>query len=214
MYRNDRLEEFLEKTKTKDMPGGGSVVGYTGALGAALTLMVANLSYGKKRFEEKGPEVKAAVKADYAVLEALIEDMTAQMKKDATSFDGVLEAMKMPKENEEQKAARRAAIQKGYIIATQTPLETAEIMVRAMEAQQSLAKHGDIYAITDQGAGTLLLAASAEAALLNVIVNLKSMDDSPAREDIVRRFEQCRQDIERLRAVLMGSCYQRLEEMK
>ena len=59
MYIEMGLVEYLEKTKSKDMPGGGSVVGYTGALGAALTMMVANLTYGKKSFESLDDKFKS-----------------------------------------------------------------------------------------------------------------------------------------------------------
>ncbi|MDO5755222.1 MAG: cyclodeaminase/cyclohydrolase family protein [Tissierellia bacterium] len=213
MYLKDSLRDFLEKTKTKDMPGGGSVVGYTASLGAALTLMVANLSFGKKRYESKSEEIKNLVKEDYQELEDLIEELLKKMEEDAKSFDGVLEAMRLPKETEEEKEFRKEKIQEGYVLATETPLETGELVVKTMNAQKNLAYHGDIYAITDQGAGTLLLAASGEAALLNVIVNLKSMVDSDKKTEIKQRYEKCIQEIHDIKEELMKSCYGRLDEM-
>lgn len=214
MYLNDTLSEFMEKTKSKDMPGGGSVVAYTGALGAALTMMVANLSYGKKRFENKPEQIKNLVKEDYDELDGLIDELLKKMEEDATSFDGVLDAMRLPKDTPEEKEVRKKKIQEGYIDATETPLRTGELIVKTMNAQKNLAYHGDIYAITDQGAGTLLLAASGEAALLNVIVNLKSMEPSEKKEELETRYKKCIDDIKEIKEELMDSCYGRLEEMK
>lgn len=107
MFIDMGLVEYLEKTKSKDMPGGGSVVGYTGALGAALTMMVANLTYGKKSFESLDEAIKDEVKKDYDKMDALIEELKKMVDEDAKSFDGVLDAYKLPKETEEEKAFRK-----------------------------------------------------------------------------------------------------------
>lgn len=214
MYQENTVREFLESVKTKEMPGGGSVAAYTGALGAALNLMVANLSYGKKAYESKPEEVKEQFDSDYKKIEEKIELLVKKMEEDATAFDGVLHAFTMPRDTEEEKKARKEVMQKGYLEATTTPLETAEIILEILELQRSAAEHGDIWAITDQGVGTLLLAASGEAALLNVIINLKSIDDGLEKDEIIRRQEKVIAGIHALQQELMGSCYRRLEEMK
>lgn len=214
MYQENTVREFLESVKTKDMPGGGSVAAYTAALGAALNLMVANLSYGKKAYESKSEEIKNQFDKDYKEIEEKIELLVKKMEEDASAFDGVLHAFTMPRDTEEEKKARKEVMQKGYLEATITPLETAEIILETLKLQRSAAEHGDVWAITDQGVGTLLLAASGEAALLNVIINLKSIDDGPEKDDIVDRHETVIAGIHALKQELMGSCYRRLEEMK
>ncbi len=214
MFIEMGLVEFLEKTKSKDMPGGGSVVGYTGALGAALTMMVANLTYGKKSFESLDESIKDEVKKDYDKMDALIEELKKMVDADANSFDGVLDAYKLPKETDEEKAIRKQKIQEGYKVAMDVPLKTCELILECMRTQRSFAKYGNIYAITDQGAGTLLLAASGEAVLLNVIINLNSIDEGPYKEEVIKKLDLYTEEIKELHNELMNSCYGRLKEMK
>ncbi|HHX69261.1 MAG: cyclodeaminase/cyclohydrolase family protein [Miniphocaeibacter sp.] len=214
MFIDMGLVEYLEKTKSKDMPGGGSVVGYTGALGAALTMMVANLTYGKKSFESLDEAIKDEVKKDYDKMDALIEELKKMVDEDAKSFDGVLDAYKLPKETEEEKAFRKQKIQEGYKVAMDVPLKTCELILECMRNQRSFAKYGNIYAITDQGAGTLLLAASGEAVLLNVIINLNSIDEGPYKEEVKEKLAKYTEEIKELKEELMNSCYGRLEIMK
>lgn len=214
MFIEMGLVEYLEKTKSKDMPGGGSVVGYTGALGAALTMMVANLTYGKKSYEALDDSIKAEVNRDYDKLDSLIEELKKMVDADAKSFDGVLAAYKLPKETDEEKNIRKQKIQDGYKIAMDVPLQTCEIILECMRTQRSLAKYGNIFAITDQGAGTLLLAASGEAVLLNVIINLTSIDEGSYKEEVKEKLENYTKEIKELKEELMDSCYGRLEVMK
>lgn len=214
MFIDMGLVEYLEKTKSKDMPGGGSVVGYTGALGAALTMMVANLTYGKKSFESLDEAIKDEVKKDYDKMDALIEELKKMVDEDAKSFDGVLDAYKLPKETDEEKAFRKQKIQEGYKVAMDVPLKTCELILECMRNQRSFAKYGNIYAITDQGAGTLLLAASGEAVLLNVIINLNSIDEGPYKEEVKEKLAKYTEEIKELKEELMNSCYGRLEIMK
>ncbi|QQK08769.1 cyclodeaminase/cyclohydrolase family protein [Miniphocaeibacter halophilus] len=214
MFIDMGLVEYLEKTKSKDMPGGGSVVGYTGALGAALTMMVANLTYGKKSFESLDESIKDEVKKDYDKMDALIEELKKMVDEDAKSFDGVLDAYKLPKETDEEKAFRKQKIQEGYKVAMDVPLRTCELILECMRNQRSFAKYGNIYAITDQGAGTLLLAASGEAVLLNVIINLNSIDEGPYKEEVKEKLAKYTKEIKELKEELMDSCYGRLEIMK
>ena len=214
MYIEMGLVEYLEKTKSKDMPGGGSVVGYTGALGAALTMMVANLTYGKKSFESLDESIKNTVKEDYDKMDKLIDELKKMVDADAKSFDGVLEAYKLPKETDEEKAFRKQKIQEGYKVAMDVPLKTCELILECMRNQESFANYGNVYAITDQGAGTLLLAASGEAVLLNVIINLNSIDEGPYKEEVKNKLEKYTQEIKELQEELMNSCYDRLKVMK
>lgn len=212
MFIEMGLIEYLEKTKSKDMPGGGSVVGYTGALGAALTMMVANLTYGKKSFESLDESIKNQVKEDYEKMAGLINELTKIVDEDAKSFDGVLDAYKLPKETEEEKAFRKEKIQEGYKVAMDVPLKTCGLILECMRNQKSFAKYGNIYAITDQGAGTLLLAASGEAVLLNVIINLNAIDEGQYKEEVKEKLSSYTEELKTLRKELMDSCYGRLEK--
>ena len=214
MYIDMDLVNFLEKVKGPEMPGGGSVVAYTGALGAALTLMVANLSFGKKSFEKLDDDIKELVKADYVKMENKIEELKLMVEADAKSFDAVLEAMKLPKETPEEKKIRNEKMQEGYKTALEVPLKTCELIIDCMKLQKSFAKYGNIWAITDQGAGTALLYGSGEAVLLNVIINLESIEPGDYKDEIVAKLEEYQETLKALHEELMDSCYNRLKEMK
>lgn len=214
MYIDMDLVNFLEKVKGPEMPGGGSVVAYTGALGAALTLMVANLSFGKKSFEKLDDDIKELVKADYVKMENKIEELKLMVEADAKSFDAVLEAMKLPKETPEEKKIRNEKMQEGYKTALEVPLKTCELIIDCMNLQKSFAKYGNIWAITDQGAGTALLYGSGEAVLLNVIINLESIEPGDYKDEIVKKLEDYQETLKALHEELMDSCYNRLKEMK
>ena len=214
MYIDMDLVNFLEKVKGPEMPGGGSVVAYTGALGAALTLMVANLSFGKKSFEKLDDDIKELVKADYVKMENKIEELKLMVEADAKSFDAVLDAMKLPKETPEEKKIRDEKMQDGYKTALEVPLKTCELIIDCMKLQKSFAKYGNIWAITDQGAGTALLYGSGEAVLLNVIINLESIEPGDYKDEIVAKLEEYQETLKALHEELMDSCYNRLKEMK
>lgn len=214
MYIDMDLVNFLEKVKGPEMPGGGSVVAYTGALGAALTLMVANLSFGKKSFEKLDDDIKELVKADYVKMENKIEELKLMVEADAKSFDAVLEAMKLPKETPEEKKIRNEKMQEGYKTALEVPLKTCGLIIDCMKLQESFAKYGNIWAITDQGAGTALLYGSGEAVLLNVIINLESIEPGDYKDGIVAKLEEYQETLKALHEELMDSCYNRLKEMK
>ena len=85
-------------------PGGGSVSALCAANGAALCAMVCRLTRGKKKYLEYTPLMEEIIpQAD-----ALAQKLTASIDKDTEAFNLVSAAFQMPKETEEQKAARRA----------------------------------------------------------------------------------------------------------
>ena len=214
MFTKETLEKYLEMTKSKEMPGGGSVVGYTGSLGAALAMMVSNLTTDKKAYQEFSDDVKERFEKDYNRLNEIADELLVMCDEDANSFQAVLDAMKLPKETEEEKKHRSAQIQAGYKIALEVPFKTCELCVEGLKLNDVFAQYGNIYGITDQGCSTLLLAASAEAALLNVIINLKSIKDEEYKAEIVKKMAEYREEIDTLKAKYMESCYSRLEVME
>lgn len=214
MFTEEKLSKYLEMTKSKEMPGGGSVVGYTGSLGAALAMMVSNLTTDKKAYEEFPQEVKDRFDKDYNRLNEIADELLKLCDEDANSFQGVLDAYKLPKETEEEKKYRSEQIQEGYKVALEVPFRTCELCVEGLKLNDVFAEYGNIYGITDQGCSTLLLAASAEAALLNVIINLKSIKDEDYRNEIERKMADYRKEIDALKEKYMDSCYSRLEKME
>lgn len=155
-------------------PGGGSVSALAGSLGAALAAMVANLTVGKKGYEGSWKDLDALALRAQEVKARLM----AAVDEDTNAFNDVLAAQKLPKGTEEEKRARSAAIQAGYRNATLVPLATAKACLEAARVSETAAELGNRASVTDAGVGALLAAAGAEGAVLNVLINLGSIEDA------------------------------------
>ena len=155
-------------------PGGGAASAVAGILGCALIRMVAGNTLSKARFTEGRERLEEIRKAS----SALMEEFQALAQKDTEAYLQVEAAMRMPRSTEEEKNARRAAMQEAFKAATAVPLETAETTSRAMSLLPDLAKYGNPNAVTDMGVGALLLDTARRGASMNVQVNLSSIDDA------------------------------------
>jgi formiminotetrahydrofolate cyclodeaminase len=175
IYAHEPLPVYLDDAASgKPAPGGGSVSACVAALGAALTSMVCNLTVGREQFagvDERMREVLAASETARARLQGLLQE-------DTTAYSGVLVAYRLPKETEEQKAARHQAVQDGLIVAADVPLEICRVAVGVCRLAKVAAELGNANAVTDAGIGALLGEAGVVGAALNVRINLGSIDDA------------------------------------
>jgi len=154
-------------------PGGGSVAALYGAMGAALTAMVAGLTQGRKKYADYA-EHAAEVQAKAAVLKARLMDV---MDRDTDAFNAVSDAFGMPKETDEQKAARSAAIQEGLKGCTKTPMEMMELCDETVTLAASMIGRFNDTAASDLGVALLSLQAAIQGAWLNVLINIGSIKD-------------------------------------
>ena len=164
------IEQLAAPTPT---PGGGSAGAYAGAMGAALVAMVAGVTIGKKKYED----VEAEMQAIRVVAENLRKELTQAADDDASSFEVLMATFKMPKENEEQKVARGAAIIKATLNAANVPLHVAEESVKVMELALKCAKSANANAISDAMSGFAMARAALTAAGYNVRVNIQSLGE-------------------------------------
>ncbi len=168
------LKMFLDDlASSSPAPGGGSVAALAGALGAALTSMVCNLTVGKKKYADVEKDMKKIV----AQSEELRSTFTVLIDKDTLAFSKVMEAYGLPKETDPQKALRSAAIREATKEATQIPLEVMKHCIDALALAQEVASRGNVNSISDAGVSALMLHAACEGAALNVRINLNSLDD-------------------------------------
>lgn len=163
------LNATAEGTPT---PGGGSVSALAGALAAALTAMVARLTSGKRKYADVQPQMDEAI----AKIEPLRSQLTRAIDEDNAAFDKVMEALKLPKESQEEKAVRRAALQLATMSAAMVPLRTMRLAVQALEIAQVVAELGNASSMTDVGVAALMARAAVEGAALNVRVNLAALE--------------------------------------
>lgn len=174
MLVNLNVREFVNETASNSpVPGGGSVAALAGALGVALATMVANLTVGKEKYAAVDAEMQEIIKKGDEIKEKLVE----LVDKDATSFDGVMKAFKLPKETDEDKAARSAKIQSEYKYAASVPLETAELSLAIMDLAEVVVEKGNPNAVTDGAVAAMMSRTAVLSALLNVKINLGSIKD-------------------------------------
>ena len=166
-------------------PGGGSAAALEGALGAALTAMVCGLTVGKKKYADY-QELAAATQKKAEELKARFVDV---MDRDTEAFNVVSAAFGMPKETDEEKAARSAAIQKGLEGCTATPFEMMELAVETLELTAELLGKTNDSAASDLGVSALSLRAAIQGAWLNVLINIGSLKNKELAEDYRKKGE-------------------------
>ena len=172
------VERFLEVLGSDaPTPGGGAAGAVSGAIGAALIAMVGRLTVGKPGFEDVDDRMRALVqRADAARLMFL--DLA---DRDAHAFDEVMVAFKMPKDTDEDKAARSAAILAGYEHAASVPLEIAHAAVDLMELAEDATSTGNAQAASDGVSGAAHLYCATICAIANVEINAASLKDEKRR---------------------------------
>jgi methenyltetrahydrofolate cyclohydrolase len=154
-------------------PGGGAVAALAGATGAALMAMVCNLTIGKKGYEEAEDRMRAILGDAETARPAFLE----LADKDATAFDGVMAAFKMPKETDAEKAVRSQAIQQGYEAAAEVPLEIARRAAGLMELARETTESGNANAASDGACAAQALSAAVWSATYNVDINAAALKD-------------------------------------
>ena len=166
-------------------PGGGSAAALSGSVGAALTAMAAGLTRGRKKYAEF--EEHAAGVQEKA--EELRKKFLDVMDRDTDAFLLVSNAFSMPKETEEQKAARSAAIQEGLRACTRTPLEMMELCGEALKLSESMIGRFNETSASDLGVSVLALRAGMQGAWLNILINIGSLKDRAFADEARARGE-------------------------
>jgi len=170
-------------SKDSPAPGGGSVAALVGALSAALSSMVASLTFAKQGMEETKPVMETSGRDAQALKDWFLE----AVDRDTDAFNGVLAAIRMPHKTDEDLAARDAAMAAANLGATMVPLEVLEHAVEALELALITARDGNPNSVTDAGVGAACALAAAEGASLNVRVNLDGLEGDVS--EIVERSD-------------------------
>ena len=181
------VNSFLsELASSSPAPGGGSVAALAGALGAALSSMVCNLTIGKERYADVEDEMKDVLRMS----EKLRRKLLKLVDKDTEAFNDVIKAFKMPKDTEEEKKVRSKAIQAGYKKAAMVPFETAEVCGKILDLAEVIAEKGNRSSVTDAAVSALMADAGVESAILNVKINLGSIKDEVFVKDMVSKLDK------------------------
>ena len=185
-------------------PGGGSVSALASSLGASLARMVAHLSFGKKNYEALADDVKAKFVANFDELLKIKNELNDLIDRDSEAYNTVMAAYKLPKETDEEKAARNTEIQKSLKYAIQTPYDIVVLSGKAISLLGEILANGNQNAITDIGVGTMLLMVGLEGGILNVKVNLTSIEDAAYVEKITKEIYNIKAVAEKEKERIMG----------
>ena len=184
--KNMTVQEFAMQTASNEpVPGGGSISALAGSLAAALTEMVAGLTIGKKKYAEVEEEMTAAIEPMHAICEHLLDDI----KRDSESFDLYMQALTLPKETEEEKAARQEAMQNGLKAAVAVPLSVAKRAYEIMPYAEVMVTKGNKTAVTDALVATMMARTAVLGALFNVKINLESIKDEAFVAETTKEVE-------------------------
>ena len=125
---------------------------------------------------------------------ALHEELLAGIKKDSESFNGYMRALKLPKETEEEKKIRTAALQQGLKEATEAPLAIAESAAKIFPMAEAVVKRGNKGAVSDGLIAAMLARTAVVGALFNVKINLASIKDESYVSELEKRVEKLESD--------------------
>lgn len=168
------IKGFLAETAgSAPVPGGGSISALNGAIATALTEMVANLTIGKKKYADVEGQMKVIATEAALIRERLVRDID----RDSEAYNEVFAAFKLPKETEEEKDERAHAIQQATKQAALVPMGVAEEVASVMETIIYIAHKGNRNAVTDACVAMMTARTCVLGALLNVRINLASIDD-------------------------------------
>jgi len=189
------------------VPGGGSASALAGALGAALVEMVCELTVGKPEYED----VDAVARQISAGAGELRGSLLAAAEEDAAAYLDVVAARRLPRDGDEERAARKAAIGEASVAATEVPLRVARLATEVLELAASIASVGNRNAVSDAGAAALLAAAAARGAALNVRINLPSLPEAhPLRADAAARLAELDSSVSKREAEALAAVSQRM----
>jgi glutamate formiminotransferase/formiminotetrahydrofolate cyclodeaminase len=188
------LQAFADEVSMDSpAPGGGSVAALCGALSAALSSMVANLTYGKKGYEESGGDMKKiAVRA-----QELKDELLRAVDLDARAFNKVMEAFRLPKGTEEQSREREAAVEEASKGAALVPLGVLAAAAELIGLAEVVARKGNRNSLSDAGVAGLTAQAAGEGAYYNVRINLPGIKDERFRTRTAKQAETLRRKLER-----------------
>jgi glutamate formiminotransferase / formiminotetrahydrofolate cyclodeaminase len=175
------LRAFADETASESpAPGGGSISAYVGSLGAALGTMVANLSAGKRGWEEQISLFSSEAEKGQQIKDTLLK----LVDEDTHAFNRIMSGFALPKNTEEEKKARTAAIEDATKYACEVPLTVMKTAHSSLDMLQTMIEKGNPNSITDAGVGVLCVKTAVRGAFFNVMINAQGLKDIAFADDI------------------------------
>ena len=196
-----RVIDFVAATASKEpTPGGGAIAALTAATGAALAEMVATLTFGKKGYEAVQTEMEEL----QAKAEAIRKRMLELSQADADVFNIFMNALGLPKNTDEEKAARTAAIQQAYKDAAMVPFEIGELANQIFDLAELASRKGNQNLITDGIIAAINARAAVKSAFLNVRINLSGIKDESFVAELTSKMYAIEKDLDVKESSIIG----------
>ncbi|SMD10159.1 glutamate formiminotransferase / formiminotetrahydrofolate cyclodeaminase [Desulfocicer vacuolatum DSM 3385] len=180
------VREFIEEVAARtSAPGGGSASAAMAAMGTGLGAMVAKLTQGVRKFESKESQMQAVI----PVLNDLTQSLIPMIDKDTSAFNEYMEGLRMPRNTEAEKVARKVKMQAGLKTAIQVPLETMSLGDKAWDALITTAEHGNPASKSDVQVGAKALETGIWGAFQNVLINMANIEDEDYKAEILAQAQ-------------------------
>lgn len=201
MLKDLSIKDFIYETASDSpAPGGGSIAALSAASAAALIEMVANLTIGKKGYEEVEEEMKElkGVASEYK------EKFVNYIDEDSDSFNKIMDAFKMPKNTEEEKKARTKVIQEGFKGAATVPLNVAKDAFELLNLAEKVIAKGNQNAVTDGAVAAMSARTAVHSALYNVKINLGSIKDEQFVNDTKKEIKKLESNVNKIEEEILN----------
>ncbi|MDF1612420.1 MAG: cyclodeaminase/cyclohydrolase family protein [Stygiobacter sp.] len=186
METSKTLQNYLDELSSNSpTPGGGNVAALCGALASSLGIMVCNLTIGKKKYAEVENEM-IIIKDNLLKYQS---DFIELGKNDNLAFDKVMNAIKLPKESEEEKEIRNQEIEKATIGAAEVPSQVMQSAKEILPLLKTIIEKGNKNSISDAGVAVALTETASKGAYLNVLINCSSLNNQIIAQEIKKRAD-------------------------
>lgn len=198
---------FEELSSNSPTPGGGNVAALCGVLSASLGTMVCNLTIGKKKYADVEQEISTVKSA----LETYKEKFISLGAKDNEAFDKVMDAFKLPKDDDEQKALRTQKIDEATFAAAEVPDEVVKTCKELLPFIKIISNKGNQNSLSDAGVAALLISTAAQGAYLNVLINCMSLKNQTLAAEVLKSAEIRTDEIKKESELIVENIKRRLQ---
>jgi glutamate formiminotransferase/formiminotetrahydrofolate cyclodeaminase len=205
-----KVNDFVDEvSRESPAPGGGSIAALAGALGAALTSMVSNLSIGKSGSEEVEDDLKAVADKVQEIKDFLVK----AIDEDTNAFNGYITARRLPEKSVEEKEIKNKALQDGLKVAIAVPFNTAKCSAEVIGLAGIAVEKGNINSVTDAGVGAHIAYTGVKGGIFNVLINLKEIDDKTFAKDMIKSCNELDEKAKKNVEAVMTRVHEKIEQL-